>query len=59
MDSKWNIWQVDGVAADVVENHETMVFLAYIYINHRHRLYGVYHIWHVLVWNQIAYDNDY
>ena len=42
-----------------VGNYEPRFCLAYSYIHHSHRLYGVLRIWNVLVLYQIAYYNVY
>ena len=57
--NKCNLWQVDSVVDFVVENHQPKFCLSYMYIQHRHRLYGILRIWYVPFLDKITYDNAY
>ena len=52
-----NILLVDSVVIDLVANQESMIYLKYTYILRRHRLFGVFHMYHVLFLDLITYDN--
>ena len=57
--SKYNLWQVVRVLVSLKIYHKSKVSQALMYMQHRHMVCGVFHIWHDLVLDQNVNDNTY